>query len=144
MMDIKTLDELVKKYGDEDSKLIVEIPLITLDKEWDDDIETKLAHLLIKGVIFCNNGWWYEKEGIPWKEDAISLHVNCNDVFAWGCADAEDITHDEIHDLYEMWKKDPNYGSAAWCIKKRKQMPQGPLEDIINEEGIWNLKELIK
>ena len=109
----------------------------------DDEIDYKLAHLIINNVIFCNNGWWYVKEGIPWKEDAISLHVNCNDIFAWGCADSEDITATEIHELYRMWKKDPNWGVAAWCIKKRKMMPQKPVEDLMNKTGLYNLKELI-
>lgn len=108
------------------------------------EIEHKLAHLILENEIFCNNGWWYDEEGIGWKKDSISLHVNCNDVFGWGCADAEDITHDEIHELYKMWKTDPLYGTAAWCIKKRKSMPQSPVEKNIRKAGIWNLEELIK
>ena len=39
----------------------VKVPKCTLQKEWE-DIEHKLAVLLINNVIFCNNGWWYEKE----------------------------------------------------------------------------------
>ena len=116
---------------------------LTDDELWQDEIDYKLAHLIINNVIFTNNGWFYAKQGIPWKEDAVSLHVNCNDIFAWGGADAEDITHDEIHELYAMWRKDPGYGPAAWCIKKRKMMPQPPVEKSMREAGIWNLEELI-
>ena len=80
---------------------------ITIDEQWlkkeETEVEHKLAHLILENVIFCNNGWWYEKEGIPWKKDAVSLHVNVNDTFCYG-SDAEDITHDEIHELYEFWR----------------------------------------
>jgi hypothetical protein len=120
----------------------------TLDKSlvdddiWQDEVEFKLAHLLINTVIFCNNGWFYKDKGEPWKEDAVSLHVNCNDVFAWGCADSEDITSTEIHDLYKMWRRDPSWGPAVWCMMKRKLMPQKPVEKMIRDAKIWDLDSL--
>lgn len=121
---------------------------ITVYKKWldedKDEIEHKLAYLILENVIFCNNGWWYEKEGKTWPQDAITMHVNCNDIFAWGCADAEDITYKEIHELCKMYRKDPNMGAAAWCIKKRKQMPQAPVEKMFRNAGIWDLEELLK
>jgi len=119
--------------------MLVEILDSELEKDCN-EIEMKLAHLLCEGVIFCNNGWFKDK----WPKDYITLHVNCNDVFAWACADAEDVTYHEVSELYEMYKKDPCWGPAAWCIKKRKQMPQSPVEKRIKEQGIWNLEELIK
>ena len=101
--------------------------------------EDYLKVLLTEEIVFINNGWWRK----DWPEDSITVHVNCNDIFAWGCADAEDITYGELKDLYEMYKKDPSWGAAAWCIKKRKQMPQKPVQDLIDKAGIWNLKDLI-
>lgn len=126
----------------DDEVITVRIPKYALTAEYD-EVEYKLAHLILDDTIFCNNGWWYEKEGKPWQKDRTTLHVNCNDVFYWGCADAENICHGEIGDLYEMWKKDPMWGAAAWCIKKRKQMPQGPVADRMTKAG-WDLQELIK
>lgn len=102
--------------------------------------ENKLAVLLLEDVIFCNNGHWREN----WPKDQITLHVNCSDVFAWACADSEDITYSEITELYEMWKKDNTWGSAAWCIKKRKERPQKPVEDRMTKAGIWNIEDLLK
>jgi hypothetical protein len=104
--------------------------------------EDYLKVLLCEDVLFINNGWWATEKG-EWPKDHITVHVNCNDVFAWGCADAEDITYSELEDLYNMWKKDPNWGPAVWCIKKRKQMPQKPVEKLINDADIWNLKEIL-
>jgi len=109
--------------------------------EW--EIEYKLAHLLIERVIFVNDGWWYEKEDKPWKKGAISHHVNCNDIFAWGCADSEDIIFDEVSELYETWKKDKIWGAAVWCIKKRKARPQPPVEKDMIKAG-YDIDELIK
>ncbi len=126
-----------------DKKISVDICQATLQSDYD-EIEYKLAHLILEDVIFCNNGWWYKEEGKEWPKDFITLHVNCNDIFVWGSADAESITHNEISELYEMWKKDNKLGPAAWCIKKRKLMPQKPVEEIFKKSEIWNLNELIK
>jgi hypothetical protein len=131
------------KSKSESEYIKVEIPKIALTPDWNES-EHKLAHLLLEDVIFINDGWFYKDRGISWKEDAVSLHVGCNDVFAWGCAAAEDITHSELGDLYDMWIKDKDWGAAAWCIKKRKQMPQDPVVKLIEKEGIWDLKELVK
>lgn len=102
--------------------------------------EDYLKVLLTEDVVFINNGHWNK----DWPKDHITVHVNCNDVFAWGCADAEDITYSELGDLYAMYKKDPNWGPAIWCIKKRKMMPQKPVEKLIKEAGIWDLQEILK
>lgn len=104
--------------------------------------EDYLKVLLCDQVIFINNGWWLTEKG-QWPKDHVTLHVNCNDIFAWGCADTEDILHGELEDLYNMHVKDPIWGAAAWCIKRRKQMPQAPVAKKMKKAG-YNLKELIK
>jgi hypothetical protein len=100
-----------------------------------------LAHLLMNGVVFLNSFWWEES----WPEECKklpSISVNCNDIFLWGCADGETLNYSEIEDLYKKWKKDPSYGPAIWCIIKRKQLPQKPVEDSIRKAGIWDLDAL--
>lgn len=110
--------------------------------------EIALAHLLINEVIFLNSFWSKSPKHDPesgWSEEESKytcLYVLCNDVFAWGCADAEDLPYDELRNLYEMWLKDPSWGPAVWCIKQRNSMPQKPVEDHINAAGIWDLKSL--
>lgn len=131
------------------------------DKEMIFEEEAALAHLLLNEQVFVNSHWWkFSKggsdEGGKWKavprEDAtwteeeskmISFNVICNDVFAWGCSDAETLPYDEIKSLYRMWRKDPAWGSAVWCMIQRKEMPQRPVEKRIREAGIWDL-DLLK
>lgn len=111
------------------------------DKETMFEDGKALAVLLMNEVIFLNSHWWEDE----WPEKAkklTSLNVNCNDVFAWGCADAEELPHDQIESLYHMWQKDPSWGPAVWCMIQRNQMPQKPVEKIIREMGIWDLDAL--
>lgn len=121
--------------------------------------EQALAMLLINGVVFINSHWWkykemtnertadgkgYKSAPIPdarWTEEeskTISVHVNCNDVFAWGCADAEELPYDEIENVYRMWRADPSWGTAKWCAIRRKQQPQKPVIDAMKKAGSWD------
>lgn len=103
--------------------------------------EKALAVLLAHDVAFVNSFWW-EKDLPERIRNSISVNVACNDVFAWGCSDAEGLPHEEIESVYRMWRKDPSWGSAVWCMLQRKQMPQKPVEDIIRKAGIWDLDSL--
>lgn len=115
--------------------------------EWDMDgkmqfeAEPALALLLANDVVFLNS-YWMEEEWPKAAKDAINIIVNCNDVFAWGCADGERLPYDELENLYKMWKKDPAWGAAIWCMIQRKQMPQKPVEERVRKAGIWDLDKL--
>jgi hypothetical protein len=98
----------------------------------DDETCLKIAHLIAAGEVFTNSGDWNPKS------EKTTLYVNCIDVFDWDASDAEEISYAEISELYSMYKKDAFYGNAAWCIKKRKKMPQPPVERKMRETGIWN------
>lgn len=120
------------------------VSLVTQQKVDCFEIDMAVALLLINEVLFLSQIFQGEEvtgEANPALE-RVALVVNCNDVFAWGCADGEYITHDEIEDLYNMWRKDTAWGPAVWCCKRRKEMPQKPVEDEIRKAGIWNLDEL--
>lgn len=105
--------------------------------------EPALALLLINHQVFMNTHWWMKDEG--WPKDAtetFSFNVNCNDVFAWGCADAEEMFDDDLRDVYDHFIKDPMWGTAVWCMKKRNQLPQKPVYDKIMAAGIWDLDNM--
>ena len=110
-----------------------------IPKEFDKD--NALAFLLINDVIFTNNHWW-EKE---WTEEAkktTSLNVNCNDIFAWACADSEEINVNEIEELYKLYRENAEYGQFIWCIKKRNMLPQYPIYELIQNETNWDLNKM--
>ena len=105
------------------------------------ETELALAVLLANKVIFLNTHHWMN----DWPEDAqktTALCVNCSDIFAWDCVDAEDITIDQLQALYDMWVRDRSWGPAMWCAKKRNQLPQPPVEHEIRKAGIWDLDAL--
>ena len=96
-----------------------------------------LARLLADDVVFLNNHWWAK----DWPEEAqkiTSLNVNCNDVFAWACADAEEMEYSEIRALYDLWDKDRDWGAAKWCAIKRNQKPQPPVIASMKKSGSWD------
>lgn len=102
-----------------------------------------LALMLINEVIFLNSHHW-EKDWPEAARQCVSLNVNCSDVFAWACADSEEATYAEIEAVYQHWKKDTGWGTAIWCIIKRKELPQRPVEKRIRDDGIWDLDALTK
>lgn len=138
-MDFKIEDKIdIKELFDNEEELVISY-------KYKDKIEFQkeeaLALFLIKEIIFLNTNWYKE----TWTDDAKKstvLCVNCNDVFAWGCADAEEININELEDLYNHFKKDPEYGHLIWCIKKRNMYPQEPVYKMIQNKGIWNLNDL--
>jgi hypothetical protein len=116
-------------------------PGVTLEPEMVFEEPMALAHLLMNEVVFLNSHWWKH----DWPDEAkkvTSINVNCNDVFAWGCADAEPMMHEDIESLYRMWKKDPQWGASVWCILRRNEMPQKPVYDAIKKAGIWDLDQM--
>src|SRR3990167_9430933 len=105
--------------------------------------EHALAAMLLDEAIFLNSNWWEEN----WPEEAkktVALCVSTNDIFTWGCADAESLPYDEIEEVYRYWIKDRSLGTAVWAIIRNKEMPQRPVESSIRKAGIWDLDALQK
>lgn len=125
------------KSNNPDNERIQQLP--DIERKFEE--QPAIALMLINEVIFLNDHWW-EKDWPEKAKQIPSLNVNCNDVFYWGCADAEEMMYDEIQDVYDHYIKDPGWGTAVWCIKKRNLMPQKPVYDMIQKEGIWNLDEM--
>lgn len=67
----------------------------------------------------------------------VAVSVICSDVFAWACADCEELPANKIQELYDMWAKDPINGPLKWCCKQRNTRPQAPLRRALKEEGVW-------
>jgi len=130
--------DITKNDDYEDGKITVEYE-INGDKEFESELA--LSVLLLERVVFINDFWWkkgWDKE----QKRMFSINVNCNDVFAWGASDAEDLAFEELEMLFNYYKKDPYWGTAVWCIIKRGYLPQKPVYKAIQKEGIWNLDEL--
>ena len=91
-------------------------------EEYDNEAEM-LAVLIVKEIIFVTNN---------------HLWVFCSDMFAWAMSDGEDITLEEIPDLYHEWYKDQAFGALKWVAKKRNLQPQEPVIEWIKKEGLWD------
>lgn len=107
------------------------------EERYDEDLA--LAILLKESILFSNEASFsYTFEGKIYNEKTTGLFVNCNDIFAWGCADAENLPYDQISILYKMWKDDNKWGFAKWCCKIRNQQPQSPVKKDMIKDGSWD------
>ena len=66
----------------------------------------------------------------------LSIWVNCNDLFAWACADAEPLPLSELPAVYAEWKATGDL--TTWACKRRGLRPQAPIEKRMRERGEWN------
>lgn len=101
-----------------------------------------LAVLLSQGVLILGSHWYRT----DWPEDArtgAALAVICNDVFAWGAADAVSIAKSDIPVIFEYWQKDREWGPAVWCIERRGCAPQPPVLEAIRRGGIWPIDAIL-
>jgi hypothetical protein len=103
-------------------------------KQYFDD-EVALSILLKDEILFCN-----ERKYVDCRDggSTIVLFVICNDIFAWGFADGEDLPLGEVEKLYNMHKKDSQWGSTKWCCFRRKEKPQTPVEKMMKKDGSWD------
>lgn len=79
---------------------------------------------------------------------APTLHVNCNDVFWWACADCEPLPligfgkdkEAAFWDLYQRVRTETvvGFGSDSWCCLQRGMRPQTPIEKEWREAGVWS------
>lgn len=95
------------------------------------DEERALSILLLDDKVFCNTGTFND-------EKTVCLFVNCSDVFAWGCADAEAFTTSDIPAIWKLYHENQNYGTAKWCCLKRNMQPQAPVKQRMIEHGVWD------
>ncbi len=99
--------------------------------------EGAIAELLDDDVLFANSRKYLCTDGST-RPDTMVLFVNCNDVFAWACCDAEEVAMRELRALYTAWTANRTWGPARWCCIKRNQKPQRPVEQAMREAGAWD------
>ena len=111
------------------------------DPEGEVQTDAALAIMLLNEAIFTNAH--RSSGGTAADGNATALYVTCNDVFMWGCADLEAMAHDRIAEVYGFWERDPRWGTAVWCMIRRRELPQRPVLERIRKAGIWDVDALV-
>ena len=75
---------------------------------------------------------------LDWGED-LNFYIRCNDVFAWGCSDAEDISEEDLPLLEQSLKDSEMHGTLLFCARKRKCRPQGAYYQYFDKDTEWEL-----
>ena len=111
------------------------------------------AYLLDRGVLqlgsvkYILNDWEPQDQWRFSEQDTIALQVNCNDVFAWGCSDSEDIDYahileddvdNELYDLLRMYLENQRWGPVKWIALKCNMAPQSPMVKAMIADGAWD------
>lgn len=99
-----------------------------------------LGHLLLSGVCWTRDAQIIINAGTKWASDPYDgsvVLVNCNDVFAWGCADTENLSEADIPELFLLWVEDAMWGPVKWVCMKRKEQPQFPIARDMKKAGVW-------
>ena len=101
------------------------------------DHEAMAAHLLEENILFVNSRKYVIEDAIS-KNETLILHLNCNDVFAWAYADGEDVSYNELPELFKMYEANRDCGPTQWVCIKRNQKPQAPIVKYMKENNGWN------
>lgn len=75
-----------------------------------------------------------DKLGIFVRKDAITMYVNCNDLFYWACSDCEYVEIYEVPDLIKALDDSPKNGELLWVCRKRNMRPQKPYYKYFDED----------
>lgn len=123
------LDDVIYRFPTRDNAEHVE-----------EDHDKMLAILLVRGVVFSRDGFTiinkdskYEASG-----EGTALYVNTNDMFAWGCADAEDLPHEEIPKLFMHYHQNGADGVVMWACYRNQMQPQRAVKADMIARGVWN------
>ena len=104
------------------------------------DHEAMVAHLLEENVLFLSSHKYVcgENDDLISKTETLILHLNCSDVFAWAFSDGEDVSYDELPELFALYESNPKCGTIQWVCMKRNQKPQAPMVKYMKENNGWN------
>lgn len=78
-------------------------------------------------------------EDLWWKEEAnglLRLYIRCNDVFWWGCADAEEVVPANIEALEQAYTDADLDGAILFVARVRGMRPQGAFYHLISPENL--------
>lgn len=129
----KDADEFLSESMKDNSEVF-----FTIDNKEYCDEELALSILLKEGALFCGERRYAEYNNDKLIGKTIVVYVVCSDIFAWGCADAEDLPLDELSNFYKMWKTNSKWGTAKWCCFRRKEKPQHPVAEAMKNDGSWD------
>lgn len=106
---------------------------------WADE-SAMIVHMLLDETLWTREAHYVFNKGSKFEDsgEGIVVFVNCNDVFAWGCADAEELPHDEVVNLFMEWHKSNRWGPVRWVCFRRNEKPQAPVARDMKAAGAWD------
>lgn len=107
-----------------------------------DNVYSLLVPIIKLGCKYeIHDDFWFKCTG----KSSFRVLVNCNDLFWWAVADAEEVTEDLLPDLKKAIKDCAKtvqfgefFGTLLFCCRVRKMRPQNAYYKYINEE-LWPL-----
>lgn len=70
----------------------------------------------------------------------IKIYIRCNDIFYWGCSDAEEVRIENLSILRQSAKDIPNWKAGyLFCARVRGLRPQGAFYEAKDDKKDWPL-----
>lgn len=89
------------------------------------NVDPYIQNLILQDHIFTH---------IDTEEKKLCFSINCNDLFAWACADSEEFTEEDLPDLKKAYEDSPKNGDILWACRKREMRPQKPYYKYFSKE----------
>lgn len=107
-------------------------------EEMVDEIEALRELLGHESLLFVGDSRSALVEDDASAGNPLGVYLNCNDVFAWGCADEEPLRQADLGPLVKVMRADPKWGGIKYACRLRKQRPQKPIIRDMKADGAWD------
>jgi hypothetical protein len=97
-------------------------------------MDSKLKFIQDLLVLIAQYDAW---DTLYWNS-SLEFYISCNDIFYWGCADAEDVNKKTFPILRKAFKDAGNDGVLLYCARQRKMRPQGAAYKFVDKKH-WHL-----
>lgn len=103
------------------------------------DKEFALIELILGDCVFIGRGDTpFFEAGEGEAPSPLAIWFNCNDLWAWACADAEIMNYEDIEGYYIAMCDPRPFAITKWICKKFGRRPMPEIIRDMQRDGVWD------